>query len=251
MEGSRKRHCWECLRRRIVCDFTQPTCKKCLQAGVQCPGYGDKKPARLRWLSPGKVASRRQARDRNSGTGNGRHAIVVATGGVGHGIAPRSDMETEARALLEAVDYCDSPLPHSDKASLTWTDNTCIYRDLLPLHELGQHPAIYPVTPVHLQRGTSFPEYIRLSLICTTLSHRINRTKTNDTANNSLIKSFCHFRGIIIRSLRENIQARQNRDGDLLVSGVISLLLADVSPYIEHELPLLLKDSGYRLIKAH
>ncbi|KAH8783365.1 hypothetical protein F5883DRAFT_389323, partial [Diaporthe sp. PMI_573] len=56
------RHCWECLRRRIACDFTRPTCKKCLQAGIQCTGYGDVKPARLRWLPTGRVTSQRQRR---------------------------------------------------------------------------------------------------------------------------------------------------------------------------------------------
>lgn len=51
----------------------------------------------------------------------------------------------------------------------------------------------------------------------------------NDGCQNSLAQSFYHFRGIIIRSLREDIEVRHNRNGDLLVAGVIALLLADVS----------------------
>lgn len=120
-------------------------------------------------------------------------------------------MEREARALFEAADYY----------------NTCIYQDLLPIRELGQHPAIYLVTPYHVQKGTSFPEYIRLSLICMTLNHRINRARRDDICHKSLSKSFYHFRGIILRSLRENLEAEHDRNGDLLVSGVTSLLLAD------------------------
>lgn len=51
-----KRRCWECLRRRLVCDCTRPSCRKCLISGIECPGYGEKKP--LTWLAPGKVLAR-------------------------------------------------------------------------------------------------------------------------------------------------------------------------------------------------
>ncbi|KAK4122880.1 hypothetical protein N657DRAFT_664693 [Parathielavia appendiculata] len=48
--------CWECRRRRLVCDSTQPVCTKCQAARIVCPGYADKKP--LTWLAPGQVMSR-------------------------------------------------------------------------------------------------------------------------------------------------------------------------------------------------
>ncbi|ETS82046.1 hypothetical protein PFICI_07048 [Pestalotiopsis fici W106-1] len=51
-----KRHCWECMRRRLVCDSAPGACNKCKTRGVVCPGYDDKKP--LRWLTPGKVKSK-------------------------------------------------------------------------------------------------------------------------------------------------------------------------------------------------
>lgn len=51
-----KRHCWECMRRRLVCDSAPGACNKCKNRGVVCPGYDDKKP--LRWLTPGKVLSK-------------------------------------------------------------------------------------------------------------------------------------------------------------------------------------------------
>ncbi|KAF2680530.1 hypothetical protein K458DRAFT_479847 [Lentithecium fluviatile CBS 122367] len=52
------RQCWECLKRRLVCDFTLPHCKKCLKNGRQCSGYDEKKP--LQWVEPGQVLSRRR-----------------------------------------------------------------------------------------------------------------------------------------------------------------------------------------------
>ncbi|KAF2134984.1 hypothetical protein P153DRAFT_372221 [Dothidotthia symphoricarpi CBS 119687] len=51
------RQCWECHRRRLVCDHTLPHCKKCQKAGKECPGYDEQKP--LQWVEPGKVIYRR------------------------------------------------------------------------------------------------------------------------------------------------------------------------------------------------
>ncbi|KAH9904275.1 fungal-specific transcription factor domain-containing protein [Xylariomycetidae sp. FL2044] len=57
MEGTPgRRHCWECLRRRLVCDGMRPACTRCRSAGIVCPGFEDKQP--LRWLQPGKVTAR-------------------------------------------------------------------------------------------------------------------------------------------------------------------------------------------------
>jgi hypothetical protein len=56
------RQCWECLKRRLVCDHTLPHCKKCQKAGKECPGYDEQKP--LQWVQPGNVTSRRRKKDR-------------------------------------------------------------------------------------------------------------------------------------------------------------------------------------------
>ena len=55
--SDKRKSCWACLRRRITCDATRPTCRKCIVAGLVCPGYANKRP--LRWLSPGRVISRK------------------------------------------------------------------------------------------------------------------------------------------------------------------------------------------------
>lgn len=52
------RQCWECLKRRLVCDYTLPHCKKCAKNGKTCPGYDEQKP--LQWVEPGKVTSRKR-----------------------------------------------------------------------------------------------------------------------------------------------------------------------------------------------
>ncbi|KAF1915756.1 hypothetical protein BDU57DRAFT_586971 [Ampelomyces quisqualis] len=60
-EKKASRQCWECLKRRLVCDHTLPGCKKCQKAGKECPGYDEQKP--LQWIQPGKVTSRRRKKD--------------------------------------------------------------------------------------------------------------------------------------------------------------------------------------------
>jgi hypothetical protein len=61
--GERKasRQCWECLKRRLVCDHSLPCCKKCQKAGRECPGYDEQKP--LQWVQPGRVTFRKKRRD--------------------------------------------------------------------------------------------------------------------------------------------------------------------------------------------
>lgn len=39
---TKTKQCWECLKRRLVCDFSGPSCRKCRKRGVDCPGYGPK-----------------------------------------------------------------------------------------------------------------------------------------------------------------------------------------------------------------
>lgn len=47
--------CWQCAKRRLVCDLAKPGCKKCATHGVECPGY-ETKP--LQWMQPGQTRSK-------------------------------------------------------------------------------------------------------------------------------------------------------------------------------------------------
>ncbi|KFG78744.1 C6 zinc finger domain protein [Metarhizium anisopliae] len=57
------KQCWECRKRRLVCDFERPACIKCRDRGVQCPGY-DHKP--LRWVAPGETRSKKRKAQQRS-----------------------------------------------------------------------------------------------------------------------------------------------------------------------------------------
>ncbi|CAH0057046.1 unnamed protein product [Clonostachys solani] len=42
----RRKGCSMCTKRRIRCDLSAPSCKKCIKKGLSCPGYG----SRIRWV---------------------------------------------------------------------------------------------------------------------------------------------------------------------------------------------------------
>ncbi|GAB1318370.1 Arginine metabolism regulation protein II [Madurella fahalii] len=51
-EHTKAKQCWECRRRRLVCDSTRSGCRKCQARGMACPGYDGRK---LKWLQPQQV----------------------------------------------------------------------------------------------------------------------------------------------------------------------------------------------------
>lgn len=116
--------CWECRRRRLVCDGGKPACVKCLTAGIACPGYADKKP--LVWVANGEVLSRPRGRKPKEKPEKMRSARPVTMHEVGRnglvqagssanvvpGLPPlRRDMRlrTDQCDMVEAVDYCKFP----------------------------------------------------------------------------------------------------------------------------------------------
>lgn len=143
MVEARKHHCWECLQRRLVCDFQVPGCKRCAGSGVDCPGYGETPPIRVKWVAPGKVKSRQRNgqrngssnRQKNSRASSGSVSTGISKGGLesseaesgpsdeSQGLAvPRFHLKTDHHALLDSVQYCMSislrDLPRQSKAHL-------------------------------------------------------------------------------------------------------------------------------------
>lgn len=138
MPGNRKRHCWECRRRSLVCDFAVPECSRCAASGIDCPGYGETAPPRIRWLMPGQINSQLKGASRGR-SGNGKAGqkgrSEISKEGLGsteslalaqrlaspgslesaehaqRSMAPRLELKTETHAQMEAFDYCVFRLP--------------------------------------------------------------------------------------------------------------------------------------------
>lgn len=98
---------------------------------------------------------------------------------------------------------------------------------MIPVHALGPNPYIYPITSTHLQAGIMFPDHLRISLISITLAHRMNRMG-HGLESNALAETLYEHRGIMIRSLNEDIGVESRRTSDTVMAGIMTLLLSDV-----------------------
>ncbi|KAJ4155029.1 hypothetical protein LMH87_000295 [Akanthomyces muscarius] len=101
-----------------------------------------------------------------------------------------------------------------------------MYSEMLPMEEMGTNAWLLPPYPSHVQNGIQCPDYVRFSLIGITLGHRINRT-TDRYQRESLAKSYWEYRGRVIQSLTESIQAQQSQPNNFILAGIMTLLLAD------------------------
>ncbi|KAL4794110.1 fungal-specific transcription factor domain-containing protein [Aspergillus venezuelensis] len=220
-----KRHCWECLRRCLVCDFTEPQCKRCVNSGTLCPGYGEKKPLRLNWMEPGRVKSKTRKKKAETDKSNAvvskrsKELLPAKTKTepmpsqtiFQEMIIPRLTLKTNEDACCNAIEYF----------------NTAMY-PILSRSQFKNHPGVYEIQPAHVKAGISRPDFLRLDIVCVALNHRINSSQ-DVTVRQSLAPTYYHFRGLILRSLHEEMRIEGNRTRNVnhLIAGILSLLLAD------------------------
>jgi hypothetical protein len=127
-EKKATRQCWECLKRRLVCDYTLPGCKKCNKTGKECPGYDEQKP--LQWVQPGRVTFRKRRRDEPP-------TVYTVPDGVPsdslHGANSANDVRSAG--LLESSESADSSSTTSDDsllaASLTPPEDEVISQEYI------------------------------------------------------------------------------------------------------------------------
>ena len=63
-----------------------------------------------------------------------------------------------------------------------------------------------------------------------TLNHRMNRLGTRSNLRpTDLVERYYLYRGITIRSLSEQFNVENRRMSDVVIAGILTLLLADVS----------------------
>ncbi|KEF54478.1 uncharacterized protein A1O9_09645 [Exophiala aquamarina CBS 119918] len=82
------------------------------------------------------------------------------------------------------------------------------------------------ITPSVFQYAAALPDHVRLSFVCMTLSHRINQA-SNNFQSRSLTRRFYHCRGLVIRSLNEDLTLDHRLKGDAIIAGIVGLLLLD------------------------
>ncbi|KAM0426418.1 hypothetical protein ACHAPT_008465 [Fusarium lateritium] len=160
--------CWECLKRRLVCDLGRPGCKKCQSRDFECPGY-DKKP--LKWLQPGQTRSKgRRAK-------NESNVIQLSLRDT-----------TEATTLFEAIEYY----------------NVHICPDLVANGSgaTTKSPFIIP-----LADAPYAPAAVRHSLVSAALAHRILQSEQGFEQDRAILSTRLQtHRGAAIRHLASGVK---------------------------------------------
>ncbi|KAF3801335.1 hypothetical protein GCG54_00005491 [Colletotrichum gloeosporioides] len=140
--------CWRCRKRRLRCNSSLPSCRKCALASVSCPGYAPTRP--IAWRNPLLLTSHGIVRVRENGAhekaGLGRASVM--------GIvcrAPRSvRSEVELRIAADAIEYY----------------NLHVAPDLVP-YATERSP--YQISPSEIGE---LAEYVRKSYISIAALHR-------------------------------------------------------------------------------
>ncbi|KAH7028851.1 fungal-specific transcription factor domain-containing protein [Microdochium trichocladiopsis] len=235
-----KRHCWECLRRRLVCDAGQPYCRKCHDAGVVCPGYDDKKP--LKWIATGTISSRPRHKKLTALADGGK------AGGKPASRAPARKKKQEQRQSVTATaptadglksspqqqDGCLPVLPHVDLRSTTcdvvqaaYYYNTWVLPSYDSALELAPNPFIakFPMEILpYLTDG------LRHTVVALAIGHRIHQLPLDASRGDSvdLWSRLFHHRCLAIRELSHDIASEDKRSSDSTIVTIILFLFVEL-----------------------
>ncbi|KAJ0164627.1 hypothetical protein CTA2_586 [Colletotrichum tanaceti] len=232
----RRRRCWECLRRRLVCDAIKPVCNKCRTAGIVCPGYDDKKP--LTWLAPGKVTCRTRRKPRGGPSGetdaDGKTPAKPKSKTLRKGLG--RVLSEEEQRIFDGVEY----ILHSDLRS-----------DICDVYEAVQYynAVFYPYTraghsgndanlfidQIPLKVVKYLPTSIAHNLVAIVFQHRLHvqmEWKFDCPSAKHAQARLHHHRGISIRALNEDIANAKTQSSDTVLTGVTLLMQSEITSCI-------------------
>ncbi|KAI0427593.1 hypothetical protein F5Y09DRAFT_27821 [Xylaria sp. FL1042] len=245
-----RKHCWECLRRRLVCDSTRPVCNRCRTSGLVCPGYDEKQP--LRWVKPGRVTARTRRRAKAGGPTAARKRtpensdgdvdgdvidanIVDRTPSTGEGYSDEGELIRQLDALylqgarqprsLDAIMRYDIACENFAGVKASYIYICEIYERVSPLGLLFEGRGLkLPVANIaHL-----LPAPIQGLFILFALGYQIHQfppdVEANVRARAQSAVSFWTYQ--VIRTLNEEMAQEQNRTSDGTITGVLMLMMA-------------------------
>ncbi|KAL2128554.1 hypothetical protein VTI74DRAFT_9026 [Chaetomium olivicolor] len=195
MATTKPRQCWECRRRRLVCDFTRPQCRKCQVRGVACPGYEGNKP--LKWLQPQQINSK----------GPVKMAVALS-----RPLQPETGREMTA--VLEAIEYY----------------NVHIAPDLVATGATGpRSPYFMPRST-----APYLPQAFNESIVCTSLCHRILQSRDAPPSDQLVLaRRLQRHRGEALRALTGDLAKPEGQSSDLTLASVLLLLLVEIQQSFE------------------
>ncbi|UNI17046.1 hypothetical protein JDV02_003424 [Purpureocillium takamizusanense] len=214
---SDRKSCWECLKRRLVCDFTRPRCTKCSARGVSCPGY-DHKP--LKWIVPGQTRSKRRGVRKDRLTSDQRRRQEEEEHEEGHiegqlvVVPPSIDLSSEITSLFDAIQY--------------YNEHIC--PDMLATGVTGSHnPFFTPLSTVG-----DLPDSIKEALISSALGHRILQSSSERPGDETAVLAtrLQTHRGAAIRTLADALSQPKTQTSDAMIVSIFVFLLAEIQQSI-------------------
>lgn len=162
---------------------------------------------------------------------------MTKTPGGGTGQAPKmtiflGELSSEIRAAMEAALYCMlSHLPINGPDSYSMSDNSQVYPDFEPMHQLAPNPYIILFAVEQLR---FFPASMCHALAYLALSHRTQRLFQSVERSQlmELRSRFYHHQGLAIRALGEDIGNAKTKCSDRIITSVLMVLFSEVgSPF--------------------
>ncbi|KAM5351185.1 hypothetical protein ACJ41O_003908 [Fusarium nematophilum] len=182
--------CWECHKKRLICDYGRPGCQKCQYRNTPCPGYGPQKP--LKWLQPGQTRSKGQRAKKEAN-------IIKLT----------LKDPSEATSVFEAIEYF----------------NAHICPDLVA-NGAGGGPNCPFI--LHPTEAPYIPQAMRHTMVSIALAHRVLQSEQGFEADRALFSTrLQRHRGAAIRHLAADLQSGAEPDPTTLAS-ILTFLLAEI-----------------------
>ncbi|KMU76312.1 hypothetical protein CISG_01046 [Coccidioides immitis RMSCC 3703] len=235
-QANERRQCWECSRRRLVCDSSRPACNKCQTAGITCPGYSQKKP--LKWLPPGKVTSRtrrRRGRPTDKGDSNtSSSAPTTVNPSLGTSEVEESSIKSLTCHTENGMKDVAAALSHvtfgTEACAFTQAIlyyNSCIYPHFESMHQLAPNPYLLRFS---LSTARYIPTGMKYTLVSMALNHRIYHllSRTSRSTLAEALSNLYHYRGLAIRALGEDVGKEKTRSSDATITSVLLFMVTDV-----------------------
>ncbi|KZL85089.1 c6 finger domain-containing protein [Colletotrichum incanum] len=246
--------CWTCRRRRLKCDNIKPACVKCTRAGIQCLGYGPKRP--LAWVGLGRRTkpTHRLADSEKTGSNETAASPPSQTGEIAIRIA---DDETECFRILKSPsnflfeNYDSAALEYIQyyeqrccmECSIYEENSVNPFRQFLPLMQSSPlvHHTIVSLAAHHRARCATPLRWPRRLSYCSNGSSKAEMSY-NDMVSTQMLTS-AHYASALDHKRRAIQHLRQAlKSADYSDSVIVSTLLLI---WVE------LLESGYKSWRYH
>uniref|UniRef100_A0A8H7NPU0 Zn(2)-C6 fungal-type domain-containing protein n=1 Tax=Bionectria ochroleuca TaxID=29856 RepID=A0A8H7NPU0_BIOOC len=226
--ASSPRSCWQCAKRRLVCDLGKPGCKKCATHGVECPGY-ETKP--LQWMQPGQTRSKgarkterlrfsrkpaiQAAKDKSTTLDTGRTTPKCL-------LPPKYSNREEALIVYPMV---------TDKSAFSLLIQALNYHNINISPDLVATGDRSPDNLFIVAAGfvSVIPPVIAEVIICTALGHRMVQCVQGFEADrNAMAVKLRRHRGAAISAVASGLSHQEAQWHDRTLISVVLLLLSEI-----------------------